>query len=95
MLFRSGNDGNLPFEANGWSMVFVKEGDLSGLAGLLAEEFDGFAPGGFLTSVEFAKVKHLPLKHTLSRDAAVFDDTPVEVFFAIFAALFATEEHAP
>jgi hypothetical protein len=76
-------------------MVFVKEGDLCGLARLLPKEFDGFAPGRFLTSVEFAEVKHLPLKHTLSRDAAVFDYTPIEVFFAIFTAIFAAEEHAP
>jgi hypothetical protein len=75
-------------------MVFVKKGDLSGLAGILPEEFDGFAPGSLLASVELAQVKHLPLKHTLARDAAVFDDTPVEVFFAILAAFLTTEEHA-
>ena len=86
--------GTSPLNANSWSMVFVKESDLGGLAGILPEEFDGLAPGSLLAPVEFAKIKHLPLKHTLARDAAVFDDTPVEVLFAILAAFLTTEEHA-
>ena len=86
--------GTSPLNANSWSMVFVKESDLGGLAGILPEEFDGLALGSLSAPVEFAKVKHLPLKHTLARDLAVFDDTTVEVLFAILAAFLTTEEHA-
>jgi hypothetical protein len=88
------HNGNLLLNRNGWKMIFVKESDLSGAAGILAEKFDGLAPCGLLTSVEFPKVKDLPLEHPLARDAPVFHNTPVEVLFAVLSAFFATEEHA-
>jgi hypothetical protein len=36
------------------------------------------APRGFLTAAESAQVTNLPLKDTRTRDAAVFDDAPIE-----------------
>jgi len=32
-------------------MVFIKESDLSGLSGILTEEFDGLAPVGLLAAL--------------------------------------------
>ena len=50
----------------GWRMVFVKKSDLRRLAGILTEEFDRLAPGGLLSAIELAKVKHLPLENAPS-----------------------------
>jgi hypothetical protein len=54
---------------------------------VLAEEFDGLEPGGFLHAVEFAQVKHVALDDALVGQPPVFHDTPIEVLLAILATL--------
>jgi hypothetical protein len=90
---RSETIGTYPLARKACRVVFVKEGDMQGLARILTSELDCFAPRGFLTAVEFAKEKNLPLKDTRTRDAAVFDDPPMDVSFAILAAFLTAKEH--
>jgi hypothetical protein len=75
-------------------MVFVKKSGLRRLGGILTEAFDRLAPGCLLSAIELAQGKNVPPQDTPSRDAAAFDDTPVEVLFAILAAFFTAEEHS-
>jgi hypothetical protein len=73
--------------------VFLgEEGNLLWLSmfPVLAEEFDGFAPGGFLAAVEFTEVEDVALDGSAVGEALGFDDTPVEVLFAIFESFAAT-----
>jgi hypothetical protein len=60
---------------------------------VLAEEFDGLAPGGFLHAIEFAEVEDVALDHALVAPPAIFHDAPIEVLLAIFAALGTTDKH--
>ena len=60
---------------------------------VLAEEFDGFAPGGFLHAIEFAQVEEVALDDALVGQTTIFDNAPVKMFFAIFAALGTTQKH--
>lgn len=79
------HDGKL-LDAHGRRGEFVgKERDLLRRVVILAEEFDGLAAGGFLHAVEFAKVEDVALDHALVGQAAIFDDTPIEMLLAIFA----------
>ena len=54
---------------------------------LLAEQLHRLAPRRFLPPVEFAQVKHVPLDDAIPATTPIFHDAPVEVLFAIFAAL--------
>ena len=75
------------------SELHREKGGLLGRLGVVGEELDGFAPGGFLNAVEFAEIEDGALEDTVIGEAPVFDDGPVEVFFAVFAAFVATQEH--
>ncbi len=69
------------------SVRLGKERDLLWRVLVLAEEFDGFAPGGFLHAIEFAEVEDVALDDALVGQTTIFDNAPVKMFFAIFAAL--------
>jgi hypothetical protein len=66
-------------------VLLWKQRDLARRVLVLAEEFDGLAPGGFLHAVEFAQVKHVPLDDALAGQPPVFHDTPIKMLFAILA----------
>jgi len=72
------------------SVRLGKERDLLWRVLVLAEEFDGFAPGGFLHAIEFAQVEDVALDDALVGQTTIFDHAPVKMFFAIFAALGTT-----
>ncbi len=74
-------------------MFLGKESHLLRGPFILAEEFDGLAPGSLLAAVEFAQIKHMPLDHLTRADTPAFDDAPVKVFFAILEPFGATQEH--
>lgn len=71
-------------------MGFGKEAGLLRFVFVLAEEFDGLSPGGFLGAVEFAKVEDLSLQDSPAADAAIFDNAPVVMLFAILVTFLAT-----
>lgn len=75
------------------SELFGEQGGLLGRLSVVCEEMDGFAPGGFLNAVEFAEIEDGALEDAVIGEATVFDNGPVEVFFAVFAAFVATQEH--
>ena len=54
---------------------------------------NGAAPGGTLAVVDLAEVEHLALHDPAIGRAAVFDDTPVAVILAVFAAVLVAQEH--
>jgi hypothetical protein len=66
-------------------VLLGKERDLARRVLVLAEEFDGLAPGRFLHAIEFAQIKHMALNDALVGQSAIFHDTPIEMLFAIFA----------
>jgi hypothetical protein len=59
----------------------------------MREEFHGPAPGCFLATVEFAQIQNMALKNAPARDAAIFDNAPVGMFFAILATFLAAQKH--
>jgi hypothetical protein len=65
-------------------MLFGEKCNLLRSLIVLTKEIDGLAPGGLLTTVEFAEIQDVPLKDATVVEAAVFDHAPVEVFLAIF-----------
>ncbi len=69
------HNGSFLLNRNRLKMVFFKESDLCGAAGIPAEKFDCLEPCRFLTVLEFSKVKNLPLQHPPARDAPVFHNT--------------------
>ena len=66
-------------------VLLRKQRDLSRRVLVLAEEFDGLAPGGFLPAVEFPQVKNVALDNALVVEPPVFHDTPIEMGLAILA----------
>ena len=69
----------------GRGVLLGKERDLLRRVVVLAEELDGLAPGRFLHAIEFTQVKNVPLDDALVGQPPVFDDTPIEMLFAILA----------
>ena len=61
----------------------------------MLEHIDGFAQGGMLAVVYFTEIENLPLNNPVVRHTAVFNDTPVAMFFPVFESLFSLQEHAP
>jgi hypothetical protein len=74
-------------------VLLGEQRDLARRVLVLAEEFDGLAPGGFLHAIEFAEVEDVALDDTLVGQTTIFDNAPVKMFFAIFAALGTTQKH--
>ena len=66
-------------------VLLGKQRDLTRRVLVLAEEFDGLAPGGFPHAVEFAQVKNVALDDALVGQPAIFHDTPIEMLLAILA----------
>jgi len=66
-------------------VLLWKERDLARRVLVLAEEFDGLAPGGFLHAIEFAQVKNMALDEALVGPPAIFHDTPIEMLLALLA----------
>lgn len=75
-------------------MLLWKQRDLPRRVLVLAEEFDGLAPGRFLHAVEFAQVEDVPLDDALVVQPPVFDDTPIEMLLAILATFGTTQKHS-
>jgi hypothetical protein len=46
-----------------------------------------------LTVIDLSKIKHLPLHHLATSDAAVFDQIPIAVLLAIFLSRRAAQKH--
>jgi hypothetical protein len=74
-------------------MFLRKKHHLLRLLFILAEDFHGLAPRCLLPPVELAQIKHMPLHDPVVTEPAVFDHTPIEVLFAIFASFGTTEKH--
>lgn len=74
-------------------MFLGKESHLLWRIIILTEQLDDFAPRGLLSAIEFAEIENFALHNAAPLESAVFDDTPVEVLFAIFEAFVATQEH--
>ena len=73
--------------------VVGKQGELARRFGAVGEGFDGAHPAGALAVVEFAEVQQLPLNHASAAHATVFDDAPVAMLLAVFAAGPRAQEH--
>jgi hypothetical protein len=86
------DDGKVVIAGLEGGVLLGEEGNLLGLRlfSVVADELDGFAPGGFLASVEFAEVEDVALDDGAVCQALGFDDTPVEVLFAILEPCAAT-----
>jgi hypothetical protein len=80
------DDGKVVIVGLEWGVLFGEEGNLLGLRvfGVVADELDGLAPGGFLASVELAEIEDVALGDGVVGEPSGFDDAPVEVLFAIF-----------
>ena len=65
-------------------MLIGKERDVLRRIIILAEEIDRLAPGCLLDAIDLAEIKHMPLNDALVSEPPIFDDTPIEVLFAIF-----------
>lgn len=87
------HDGQIVIGALHWRIFVWKERDLLRSLVILAEEIDGLAPRSFLSAIEFAEIEDVALKHLGAMESAIFDDTPVEVFFAILEPFRATKKH--
>lgn len=78
---------------HGWSAVIGEERHLGGGIARRVHYLNGAAPGGTLAVVDLAEVEHLALHDPAIGRAAVFDDTPVAVILAVFAAVLVAQEH--
>ena len=45
--------------------------------------------------VYFAKIQNLSLNNPVVRHPAVFNDTPIAMFFTVFKSFFGSQEHDP
>jgi hypothetical protein len=74
-------------------VLLGEQRDLARRVLVLAEEFDGLAPGGFLHAVEFAQVENVALDDALVGQPTIFHDTPIEMLLAILATFGTTQKH--
>jgi len=54
------------------------------------QHLDALAPGRLLAVVDFPQIHNLALHHATASGAAVLDDAPVAMFFAVFETALGT-----
>ncbi len=59
----------------------------------MGKKFYGSAPRCFLATVEFAQIEDLTLENASADDAAIFNNVPVRMFFAILVTFLAAQKH--
>ena len=80
------------FEQGIGRAVFRKKMNLADLLAFI-DSFDGAGPTCAVAVVDLAEIEQGFLDGTTTGDAAVFDDTPVAVLFAVFESFVGAQEH--
>lgn len=73
--------------------LVAEELELAGLAEVFVEDLDGADPLLLLAVVDLAEVKDGFLQDAAALAAAVLDDRPVKVLFAVLPSLGVPQEH--
>jgi hypothetical protein len=74
-------------------LVFGKERHGPRSTTAILKDLDRLPPDLALTVVDLSKIKHLPLDHLATSDAAVFDQISIAVLLAIFLSRRAAQKH--